>query len=413
MKEVIIIGGGIIGLATAYYLSENGHQVTVFDRGNFTSGCSFENAGLIVPSHVIPLAAPGVLSQGLKWMLTSGSPLSVSPSLNPSFIKWCLRFAKSANNRNLPDSATALRDISLLSSSLYEKLAKEKTLDLKLQQKGLMMLYKTKKTEKEEQRIASLANRIGIQASILSGNEVQELQQDLSVNALGAVYYPGDSHILPTNLMASLVNILKKRGVKLIGNVGVNKLIKKSNSIEGVMTTAGSFFADEVIVSAGVWSNKITRELGLNILLQAGKGYSFTDSPQKSLAIPSILIESRVAITPYKDFTRFAGVMELGNQKNKVRLSKIKSMHKAINSVFPEMKLDFPEVKNIWHGLRPCSSDGLPYIGRTKKYNNLIIATGHSMLGVSLAPATGKLVTEIVDNKKTTINIKPFFPERN
>ena len=412
MKKIVIIGGGIIGLTSAYYLSKKGHSITVLDKGDFTNGCSYGNAGLIVPSHIIPLAAPNVLKQGFKWMFSPESPFSIMPSLKPSFIKWGLNFALHSNEKKVRKSSVALNEISQLSTHLYHQLDNDKELKINLQQKGLMMLFQTTEVEKDEIHTAAYANKLGVEAKVLSNTEAQELQPGIRLNAKGAVYYPNDGNISPAQFMETLVNYLEKAGVKLMKNSTVINIATHSNKITSVHTLNDIYEADEVIIAAGVWSEKLAKGLGVNLLLQPGKGYSFTQSTKQILSIPSILVESRVAVTPYDNYTRFAGAMVLGKSGNRTKKSKVFGMYKSINNFFPEMEVHLPETDMIWSGLRPCSMDGLPFIGRSKKYNNLIVASGHAMLGVSLSPATGKLVCELSEEKNPSVNLKPFALER-
>jgi D-amino-acid dehydrogenase len=408
-----IIGGGIIGLSSAYYLSKTGHQVTIIEQGALKDGCSFGNAGMIVPSHLIPLAAPGMISKGIRWMFNSTSPFYIPPRFNGDLIRWGYHFYKSATKEHVERSAIALKEISLLSKAMYQQLAKELPFDFGYQERGLLMLYQTKETEHEESETAQFANRHGIEAHILSESEIQKLEPHVKVKARGGVYFPGDAHLTPQVLVNQLIQYLKDKGVFFQTSTTVHDFIVDSNQIKVIKTNQADFSFDEVVIATGSWSGLIGKKLGLTLPMQAGKGYSFTlPNVERNTRIPSIFLEARVAVTPMGNTLRFGGTMEISGIDHRINMNRVKGIVDAIPTYYPEMKVEMPEQEEVWHGLRPCSPDGLPYIGRTNKIKNLILATGHSMMGLSLGPGTGKLISEIIDHQKTSINVHPFFPER-
>ena len=413
MANIGIIGSGIIGLSSAYYLQKSGHRVTLIDQSDLSDGCSFGNAGMIVPSHLIPLAAPGMITKGIRWMFNSSSPFYVKPQLNMDLIKWGYSFYKSSTKSHVEKSGIALKEISLLSKAMYQQLAKDLPFDFGFHERGLLMLYKTKETEHEESETAAFANDHGIEARILSAKEVQQLEPNVKVDARGGVYFPGDAHITPQNLVKGLVNHLKAKGVTFHINTEVTGFEFEKEKIKTVQTSQGSFSFDEVILATGSWSGTLAKKLNLNLPMQAGKGYSFTlPDVKKNVSIPSIFLEARVAVTPMGNSLRFGGTMEITGVDYSINMKRVKGIVDSIPNYYPEMKVRMPALEKVWHGLRPCSPDGLPYIGRSKKYKNLILATGHSMLGISLGPGTGKLISEIVNEEKLGMNLLMFNPER-
>lgn len=400
-------------MSSAYYLSKAGHQVTIIEQSELKDGCSFGNAGMIVPSHLIPLAAPGMISKGIRWMFNSTSPFYVRPRLNRDLIKWGYHFYKAATKEHVEKSAIALKEISLLSKAIYEQLAKELPFDFGYNERGLLMLYQTKETEHEESETEQFANRHGIEAHILSESEIQKLEPNVKVKARGGVYFPGDAHITPQVLVNQLIHYLKDKGVVFQSSTIVQDFIIDSNKVKEVKTDKGDFTFDEVVISTGSWSGLISKKLGINLPMQAGKGYSFTLADvKKNVCIPSIFLEARVAVTPMAETLRFGGTMEITGIDHRISMNRVKGIVDSIPTYYPEMKVAMPKQENVWHGLRPCSPDGLPYIGRSTAIRNLIIATGHSMMGLSLGPGTGKLISEIVDREKTSIGIDGFDPER-
>ncbi len=412
MKNVAIIGGGIIGLSSAYYLMKSGHRVTVFDEGNFSDNCSIGNAGMIVPSHIIPLAAPGMIAKGIRWMFNSRSPFYVKPRLKGNLIRWGMKFYSFSNAAHVERSIPVLKEISLLSKSLYQKLAAAGEFDFGYHERGLLMLYQTAETEHEEKEAARIANKNGIIAQILTLDQIQNLES-VRVSARGGVYFPGDAHLTPQLLMANLVNYLKSNGVTMHGNTSVKDFTTSGHGIVAITTGNGSEVFDEYVLATGAWSGVQAAKLNLDLPMQGGKGYSFnlTDVNQ-NINIPTLLLEGRVAVTPMGNNLRFGGTMEINGTDRSINMNRVRGIVDTIPKYYPDMKVGVPEVKNVWNGLRPCSPDGLPYIGRSKQFNNLTIATGHSMMGLSLGPATGLLVSEIIDEKPTTMDITPFLPER-
>ncbi len=411
--KVGIIGGGIIGLSSAYYLNRSGHQVTIIEQSELKDGCSFGNAGMIVPSHLIPLAAPGMISKGIRWMFNSTSPFYVRPRFSGDLVKWGYHFYKAATKQHVEISAIALKEISLLSKAMYQQLAKELPFDFGYQERGLLMLYQTKETEHEEAETAKFANKHGIEAHILSELEIQKLEPDVKVKARGGVYFPGDAHITPQIFVSQLIQLLKMKGVVFQPSTSVQDFIVESNRIKEVKTDKGNFTFDQIVIATGSWSGLVSKKLGLELPMQAGKGYSFTlPNVEKNIRFPSIFLEARVAITPMGNTLRFGGTMEITGIDHRISMNRVKGIVDSIPNYYPEMKVGMPKQEEVWHGLRPCSPDGLPYIGRTNKIKNLIIATGHSMMGLSLGPGTGKLVSEIINQEGTSINTNAFAPER-
>lgn len=411
--KIGIIGGGIIGLSSAYYLKKSGHEVTIIDQSDLTDGCSLGNAGMIVPSHFIPLAAPGMVAKGIKWMFNSSSPFYVKPRLSLDLIKWGLLFLKKANTKHVTQSAPALKELNLLSKFFYQQMANELPFDFGYHERGLLMLYQTKEAEHEEAETAAMANDLGIVAKILSPGEVQQLEPDVKVNCRGGIYFPGDAHLTPQQLFVGIKEYLKTHGIKYITRQPVTDFVATREHLNSVVCGQEHFSFDQVVLATGSWSGTVAQKLNLALPMQAGKGYSFTlPDVQKNVHIPSIFLEARVAVTPMGRSLRFGGTMEITGINHLVNMRRVKGIVDSIPNYYPEMNVEMPQAEKVWHGLRPCSPDGLPYIGRSKKIKNLVVATGHSMMGLSLAPATGKLVSEICNEEKTSMGLNLFDPER-
>ena len=409
MKKVSIIGGGIIGLCSAYYLAKEGYEVVVFDKSDMNDGCSYGNAGMIVPSHIIPLAQPGMIAQGIKWMFDSHSPFYVKPRLNLDLMKWGLQFYKHANYKHVEKAMPALRDLSLLSKELYQDFARQNS-SFFYEEKGLLMLFKTDKTGIEIEHEGILAERLGLQVDFLSKAEVSQLEKGTVTDVIGGVHYKSDAHIYPQKFMQFIKDELNSMNVKIEQNTSVNDFVLKNNKVAEIITDKGTFTTDEVVLAAGSWSPYIARKLNINISILPGKGYSFTLKDQEHKpSIPSILCEGKVAVTPMNTDIRFGGTMEITHTNDiKINQNRLQGIVNSINDFYPELKIEMPKEEDTWFGFRPCTPSGMPIIARDKKLKNLTVVTGHAMMGLSLAPATGKIVSEIIAEKPASVNTQMF-----
>lgn len=413
MSKVIIAGGGVIGLCCAYYAQKAGHEVTLIERGDIRSGTSFGNAGYVSPSHFVPLASPGIIAKGLQWMLSSSSPFYIKPRLNLDLIRWGLTFWKQANKQTVEHNVPYLNAILHLSRDLQSELKNELGNHFRMEEIGCFMLYKNPATEKHEIELAKEAAALKIDTKIFSAKEVQALEPEVEVNVRGGVLYPIDCHLHPGDFMQTLKESLIKMGATLQLNTTITGFEKTGNKVTAVVTDQGKFTGDEIVLATGSWLPIVTEQLGINIIMQAGKGYSMTfDNMPKNLRYPAILVDDRVAMTPMGRDLRMGGTMEISGLHSPTLVKRAEAIFKAAKSYYPDLQVQFPGPEKIWHGYRPLSPDGLPYIGRHHKYANVTIAGGHAMLGLSLAAGTGKLVEEIVSNKKTSIDIEGFNVER-
>ena len=413
MSNITIVGGGVSGLFSAYYLQQAGNKVAIIEQGNFSDGCSFGNAGMIVPSHIVPLAQPGMISKGLRWMLKSTSPFYVKPRLSWDLMRWGMLFWKHSTEEHVQRSIPVLRDMSLLSKQLFQELAATNEVDFGWHERGLLMLYKNADTEHEMAEEAAIANKAGIVAEVLDGRQVQNLEPDVKVDVRGGVYYPGDAHITPNLLIKNLVGYLRAQGVAFHENQEVTDFEKNGKKITAVLTRTGKFEAEELVIAAGAWSPVLSEKLGISLPLQGGKGYSFMlKNTTNNIHVPAIMLEARATATPMGSDLRFAGTLEVAGTDLSINMNRVRGIVQGINNYYPEIEVQLPEKEKVWSGLRPCSPDGIPYVGRVEHFDNLTLATGHGMMGISLGPATGKLVSEIVTHEPTSMNMQPFAPLR-
>ncbi len=414
-RSVIICGGGVIGLSCAYYLAREGWRVTVVERNaEGADTCAHGSAGYISPSHVIPLAAPGMVWKGLKWMLSPRSPFYIKPRLDGDLMRWGWLFARACNPEHTRRSAPVLRDLCLGSRKLFVELADITGNAFELKTEGLLNLCQTQKClDHETHGLAALANELGIEAQVLTAQQTAALEPGAKLAVVGSVYFPIDAHLTPRRLMPALTNLLKEMGVKFSWNSSIYGWRTEAGRITGVSTTAGDLFADEYVLTGGSWSPAMINGLGLRLPLQAGKGYSLTiDQPRFHLTKPLILTERRVAVTPMGDKLRFGGTMEISGHSDNVRPERVAQIIAGALAFFPELTAaDFAGIKP-WFGYRPVTPDGMPYIGRLGHFSNLATASGHAMLGLTLAPISGLLIAEILTGRKPSVDLTLLNPNR-
>ena len=412
-KDVLIIGGGIVGLCSAYFLQKEGHKVTVLDKSDITSGASFVNAGYITPSHIIPLASPGMISKGIKWMFNSSSPFYMQPRWDTDFFKWSWYFHKSSTKEKVELAIPLIKEINIISRELFTSIKNSGDLgDFQLERKGLLMLYKTDKEGEHEMQVAKKASYLGLEVSSLNKKELDTLQPNVTMNVKGAIHYECDGHTTPTEFMKKMLEYLKRSGVIIKTNEEVIDLSTENGRIIKVTTNKNYYSPGEVVLAAGSWSDNLSKKLNIKLPIQAGKGYRINVPRPTGITIPAILMEAKVAVTPMTEYTRFAGTMEFSGINDVIRKQRVEAIANATTEFYPEIKISEAEKLDAKSGLRPVSPDGLPYIGKSSSLKNLTVATGHAMMGWSLGPVTGKLVSEIISDKKTSMDINGFSPNR-
>ncbi len=410
---ITIIGGGVIGLCSAYYLQKEGYKVTVIERGDITDGCSFGNMGYMSPSHFVPLASPGIIAEGFKHMLSSSSPFYIKPRLNWELMQWGWHFWKSSNAATVNKNAPHLNNLLQLSRGLINDMRNEIGDTFDMEEKGCLMMCKQQKTLDHEFHLADDAEKFGLTVERLNKDAVQKLEPNVELNIAGAVLFKDDCHFNPGKMMVALKNNLEKKGVQFQLNTTVTGFEKSNDTITAVITNKGKFDCQQLVLATGSWLPVVAKMMGIKLLLQPGKGYSHTyQHIEKNIKYPAILVDGRCAITPWGYQLRIGGTMELSGINNKVLINRMQGIYDSAKDFYPGLKIDFPPADKIWNGLRPVTPDGLPYIGSTQVYKNVIIAGGHAMLGISEGTGTGKIVCQLLQNVKTVIGIDAFNPQR-
>ncbi len=413
-RSVIVVGAGVIGLCAAWYARQRGFAVTVIERGPPEhQGCSLGNAGMVTPSHFIPLAAPGMVQLGLRMLLNPAGPFSIRPWANRELAGWAWRFARSATAAQVEAAAPLLRDLGTASRACFEELAQELGEDFGLTQSGLLMLCKEQAMLHHEEQVVRRASAFGMAAEMLTARETQKLEPGLRLDVTGAAYFPDDCYLDPGRFMTALATRAEAAGVRFHWNTAVTGWRCEDRGIRAVVTPAGELESEEVVVAGGAWTAQLLRALGVRLPLQAGKGYSITlPRPPVIPRLGSILLEARVAVTPIGGALRFAGTMEFGGLDLSVNPRRVEGILRAIPRYLPDFGPDHFAGLPVWSGLRPCSPDGLPYVGRSRHCPNLIVAAGHAMLGLSLGPVTGQLVAGLLAGDPPPFDTALLSPDR-
>ena len=412
-KKIIIVGGGINGLCTAYFLQKKYASITIIDQGNITNNCSFGNMGFLSPSHFIPLASPGIIAEGLKHLISSTSPFYIKPRFKLPFLLWSLKFYKSSNQNTVAKNSPHLSQLLNLSRKLMNEIRSDIGDVFDMQEIGCMMMCHEQKAFEEEIKVAKAGSKLGLNVQLFNRSELQALEPDVELDIYGAVLFKDDAHIHPGKFMHTMKNYLEKKGVNFQLNTSVKGFKKTKQKVEAVITDHGDFTGDEIILTPGSWLPQLSKALGFSILLEGGKGYSYTyDEVQKNIKYPAILVDGRCAITPWKNSLRIGGTMEFSGINERIIPARMKGIFDSVKKFYPGLKIELPPNDKIWTGLRPVSPDGLPYLGKAPGLENTWIAGGNAMLGISEGAADGKIISEIIEGNPASIDISAFRIER-
>ena len=411
--HVIVVGGGVIGAACAYYLVESGRRVSIVDRGVFGGGSSGGNCGYVCPSHVLPLAEPGAVARTIQAMLAPDSPFSIKPRIDPGLWIWLLKFASRCNRRDMLAAGRGVQPLLESSLELYRELIAREALDCEWRTEGLLYVYKDKHAMEEYAATDRLlTEEFHLPARRMDGDEAVAFEPALKRGLAGGWYYENDGHLRPDKLMASLRKKLESRGTTVIENAEVTGFRRRGERATAVVTKTGDYEGDCFVVAAGAWTPFLGEELGCRPPIQPGKGYSLTmRRPERCPARPLIFPETRVAVTPFDSGYRLGSTMEFAGYDESIKQSRLELLKRGAEPYLVE-----PYRKPIdeeWYGWRPMTYDGLPIIDRAPALDeNVWIAAGHNMLGISMAPATGRLIAELIAGVKPFIDTAPYRATR-
>jgi len=416
-RHALVVGAGVVGLNAAYELRRRGFDVSVLERDPAGhAATSHGNAGIVVPSHFVPLAAPGVVAQALRWMLDPMSPFYVRPRPSLELARWGWRFLRSANAAHVARAAPLLLTLNLASRRRYEALVAELGVDVGFTRRGLLLLCHGERGLEEEARGAATARGMGLDAVVLDAVEVRALEPGIELDVVGAVHVRDDAHLDPGATMRALRARLEQDGVRFRNGAEVTGVRGPSGGVEvDVVGSDGPRVeaADALVLAGGSWSAALARQLGLRLPLQPGKGYALTiERPSQRLRTAAILVEARAAATPLGDRLRIGGTMEIAGFDPRLSPSRIEGIKRAAGRYFPRLPRAELDAAAPWMGFRPVSPDGLPYLGRAPRQPNVVVATGHAMMGFSLGPISGQLVAELVAGEPPSVDLTLLAPGR-
>jgi D-amino-acid dehydrogenase len=409
--DVLIIGGGLIGLACAHFLIAAGRSVTVLERSAIGAGASYGNCGLVTPSHGSPLTGPGMVMKGLKSMLQSDAAFKIKPTLDPSLLLWLLRFSSYCNRAHWERAFAA--KLQLLNSSrlLLEQIVKQEKLDCDFYAAGSLTAYRDQEVMDEQVEVHRFMENFGINHQMLTGSQLRERMPELREGLAGGMLTPGDAHVRPDWLTREWAKSLATRGVKFMPDTAVDRIEHSTTEVSAVHTKAYRFAAQEIVLATGSWSPLIAKGLGVNIPIQPGKGYSITmPKPAGASAEAILLKEVSVVYTPWSHHIRLGSTMEFVGYDDSLNEHRLGGLVRGADQY---MKLNWPlDQGEKWCGWRPMVYDELPMLGRAPKLKNLSIAAGHGMLGLSMCAGSGKLMAEIICGKSPHIDATPYDPAR-
>ncbi|MES2963950.1 MAG: FAD-dependent oxidoreductase [Bdellovibrionota bacterium] len=410
--DVLVLGAGIVGMSLAHELQSAGRQVTVVDRAPEAGlGCSYGNAGWITPCFSMPLPQPGMFWKSIGWLLDPESPLYIKPQPSWLLVRWMLGFLKAMNQRQLNESVSVLTEISKYSLDFYRELSARSPKTFGFDQKGLLLVSGNPTGLKAAEIEMKLMSERGVPGRLLTGEEITAMEPSLKPGLKGGVYFPSEAHAEPLETVKALTREFEERGGKLALRSEVYDFEFEGSKVKTVLTTRGNYAPDLVVFALGAWSVPLARRMRVSVPLLGGKGYRLIcDNMQVKPQHPIMIVERKIAVTPRGETTSLAGTLELVDRDEGITVRRVNAILRGSQEylhVGPN-----PQISEIWRGLRPCTPDGVPMIGFSKKHTNLFYSVGHQMLGLQSAPGSAKLAADLIAGRSTITDPKPFRPER-
>jgi D-amino-acid dehydrogenase len=409
--DVLVLGGGIIGACVARELQNDGRKVVLLDRGQPGLGCSYGNAGWITPCFAMPLPQPGMLWKSLGWLFNPESPLYIKPEPSWLLARWMFSFLQAMNHRRMLESVAVLAELSKYSLQAYGELAKRNPGAFGFEQKGLLMVSGTASGLRDAELEMKLMAEQGIAGRKVTPEDIAAMEPALKAGLKGGVYFPSEAHAEPLATVQTIVNEFLALGGELVSQTEVFDFSFYGNRISEVLTTRGAIQADLVVLALGSWSHTLAKRLQVSVPILGGKGYSmivddFGVKPQH----PIMILERKIAVTPRTDSVRLAGTLELVNQDESITTRRVRAILRGANE-YLHLSTE-PTIREVWRGLRPCTPDGVPMIGFSRKWTNLVYNTGHQMLGLQSAPGSARLAADLISGRAPLTSPHPFRPER-
>jgi D-amino-acid dehydrogenase len=412
--EVLVVGGGPVGACVAHALAAGGAGVVLVEKE--TEVCpaasgAHANCGLIVPSDSTPLAAPGVLGRGLRWMLDSSSPFFIAPRVSPSLLRWLWLFRAACTEDRARAAMPVLRALHVASTGLHDQLGRAHGASWHYHQNGLVQVYETPQGLEEAATEAAQARALGARAEELTEAAVRERFPGIRCDVAGAFFFAEDGHLDPMLFTRAMAGLAEAAGARCVTGCEALALEPGGNGAVKVVTTRGDIVAGQVVLAGGAWVPALTRGLGLRLPIEPAKGYSVdVGRPPGFPEVPLYLGEARVVMTPLGETLRLGSTLELSGWDMRVRRERVAHLRRGGARALG-LGADAP-VRQLWRGPRPVTPDGLPVIGRVPRRERVIVAAGHCMLGLSLGPVTGRLVAELAGGEQPSLDLEPLAPGR-
>lgn len=409
-RDVVILGGGAIGLACALALLRSGRGVTVLERGVVGHGSSHGNCGTLTPS-LLPLNAPGTVAKGLKWLLKADAPLRITPLPSPALLLWLLAFAGHCNAADYQRVADIKGDLALRSRALLERWVNDEALDCEFAASGHLTVYRDAAALAQSADEVALWRKMGVAVETLDGDACRAREPALNAAVIGGHYHPGDAQLRPDRYVAELARAVRAGGGEIREHCEVRELRRDAGRISAIDTPDGPIHADQVVLALGAWSPLLGRQLGLRLPIQPGKGYSITYArPSRPPQLPLVLKERSVCVTSWGSGYRLGSTMEFAGYDASLNRRRLDALKRGAAEYLQEP--EGPVVEEEWYGWRPMTTDDLPIIGRASRLTNLTLATGHGMLGITLSAITGQLIADLLNGRPTDVDLTPLSPAR-
>ncbi len=407
--DVLVIGGGIVGLFCGYFLRSSGATVAVVEQGSVggPQSCSYGNTGFVGTQGSAPLAEPGVVAQGLRWLLNPESPFYIKPRLDGELARWLWHFRRACNDQDAKAGFGVLVDMKKRSLEILRALCASGSLASTFTSRGMVIAFKTPQGFEKACRSVPQAVAHGVPLRILSLAELRAIEPAAEFDICGALYNEEGAYLHVPDFVGEFARTLEGMGVQIHAQAKVVGFDVAGHKVERVRTTRGDFSPREVVIAAGAWSAECARKLDIGLALQSAKGYSITvRTPRNAPRLPALLSEGKVALAPLGDRLRFGGTLELSGMDSVVSRRRVDGILRTVQAYLPQ--LENTETLEVWGGFRPCTPDSLPFIARAGSYRNLSIACGHGHIGIGLAPISGKLIAQIVAGEQPDMDLTPF-----
>ena len=411
--KIVVVGGGIVGLGSAYELTRDGHDVTVLDAHTVGAGASHGNAAKITMAEATPVPAPGMVLKGLKWMLKADSPLFVRPSLSPPFLRFMFTMARHCNEGDFRHALKVHLEMASTCAQVLDEWADD-ALSFEMHRKGVLLVFENRQSFEHRVRINDAFAPFGMVPELLDADALHDREPCLSERARHALFFADDRQVEPDSLTGALATRLRELGAQVLEHTSVVDFERSGDRVTGVVTDAGRIECDQVVLATGVWTGLLAAKLGTALPIGPGKGYSVDYFPSPvALNTPLTFEDASVAVTPLNGRLRLAGTMEFAGLGTDVNARRVAAVKRAAAHGFRAWDEATPHAQP-WAGLRPMTADGLPIVGRLSPDSNVLVASGHGMLGLTLAPSTAKTVRDLARDLSSgrTSPLTPYGPER-